>query len=192
VDWARKRDYTVVCILDATTPPARLVALFRMQGMGWEAQAWTVARRIAPFHPQRVLADGNSIGDVVAEQLQKALRSLAEDGPNGIPQVERFLFGSESKTRLIDHLTMALSARALRYPDHPTLLAELRSFEYGPAAAGGRPRMAARGGGHDDTVIALALAWYAAPDGPPPAPSELLRLASSLGLFRDSSPFWED
>ena len=38
-----------------------------------------------------------------------------------------------------------------------------------------------RGSGHDDIVMALALAWYCAPDGAPPPPSSLL-LGAQVGL----------
>ena len=101
-----------------------------------------------------------------------------------VPPVEMFLFGAESKTRLVDRLTLGLSGRALTYPHHAVLLAELRGFEYGPVGASGRARMAARGSGHDDIVMALALAWYAAPPGAPPPPGSLLMLGSQAGLRR--------
>ena len=184
IDWGRKRDFTVVSVLDATGAPARLVGLWRMQGMGYTAQAARVGALVSLFRPRRVLADGNSIGDAVADQLQQEIADRCRDDGDRVPQVERFLFGAESKTRLVDHLTLGLSARALTYPYHRVLLRELRGFEYGGATAGGRHRMAAKGGGHDDTVMALALAWYGAPDGPPPSPSRLLLLASHLGIGR--------
>ena len=188
VDWGRKRDFTVVCVLDASARArgagaARLVGLWRWQGAGWEAQAGRVGEIVAAFRPLKVLADGNSVGDPVAETLQVEIGRRVTDGGR-VPQVERFLFGSESKARLVDHLTLGLSARALAYPPHRALLRELRGFEYGRETSGGRHRMAARGGGHDDCVMALALAWYAAPEGAPPPPSSLLLLGSSLGRGR--------
>jgi hypothetical protein len=44
--------------------------------------------------------------------------------------------------------------------------------------------MAAAGAGHDDVVMALALAWWCAPQGAPPAPSSLVLLGSSIGIGR--------
>ena len=99
-----------------------------------------------------------------------------------MPTVERFTFGAESKGKLIDRLTLGLSSRALQYPAHRVLLSELRGFEYGTAGASGRAKMGAKSGAHDDTVIALALAWWAAPEGPPPPMRQRVLLGSQLGL----------
>ena len=193
VDWGRKLDFTVVAVLDATERPARLVGLWRMQGMGWEAPAQRVAEIAAAFRPRKVLADGSGVGDPIAERLQAEIRARVQsdqmspdptrDG-DFCPHVERFLFAGESKTRLVDHLTCGLSSRSLTYPAHRVLLKELRSFEYLGQTAGGRHRMAAAGSGHDDTVMALALAWMAAPDGAPAAPASVLIMGSSLGVSR--------
>ena len=183
VDWGRKLDFTVVCVLDATERPARLVGLHRWQGGSWELLAARTAEVASAYAPVQILADGNSIGDPMAESLQQVLRDHTADGER-VPQVERFLFGAESKAKLVDRLTLALSGRRLTYPHHAALLAELRGFEYGPVGASGRARMAARGSGHDDIVMALALAWYAAPAGAPPPPGSLLMLGSQAGLAR--------
>jgi len=105
--------------------------------------------------------------------------AFARDGR--VPTVERFTFGAESKTRLIDCLTLGLSALALQYPAHRVLLAELRGFEYGEVGRSGRPGMGARPWAHDDTVIALALAWWAAPEADAvPLPARVL-LGSQAG-----------
>jgi len=172
IDWGRKLDFTVVAIVDATTRPARLVYLQRWQGTGWESQAQQVGAFCARFSPWRILADGNSIGDRLAETLQTEIRKAQPPGRQ-VGSVERFTFGAESKTKLIDRLTLGLSARALQYPAHRVLLSELRGFEYG-----------ARSGTHDDVVIALALAWFAAPEGPPPPLRERILLGSQLGVGR--------
>ena len=98
--------------------------------------------------------------------------------------MERFTFGAESKTKLIDRLNLGLSARAVQYPPHRVLLSELRGFEYGAVGASGKARMGARSGAHDDVVIALALAWWAAPEGAPAPVRERILLGSQLGLRR--------
>jgi hypothetical protein len=179
VDWGRKLDFTVVCVLDCSAIPARLVGLWRMQGMGWESQAAQVGQIVAAFRPLKVLADGNSIGDPLAERLQKEIRGrIVDDGRQ--PMVERFIFGSESKTALVDRLTCGLSARTIAYPAHPVLLKELRGFEYGQSSSTGRHRMAAAGAGHDDIVMALALAWWSAPDAVAVAPAARMMVGSQL------------
>jgi len=200
IDWGRKLDYTVVAVVDASVRPARLVYLQRWQGTGWESQARQVGAICARWQPWRILADGNSIGDPLAETLQteigKAVREAPTPGPspiNGrgefggkgrVPTVERFTFGAESKTKLIDRLTLGLSARAVQYPPHRVLLSELRGFEYGEVGRSGRAKMGARSGAHDDVVIALALAWWAAPEGAPTPVRERILLGSSLGAGR--------
>jgi hypothetical protein len=185
VDWGRKQDFTVVAVLDATARPARLVGLWRMQGMGWEAQAQWAGKIVAGFNPRQVLVDGNSMGDSVADQLTTAIRNIVSDGDSR-PVVEKFQFTGSSKQTLVDTLTLGLSARSIVYPNHRVLLNELRSFEYQGATSSGRHRMAARGGGHDDTVMALALAWYSAPVTCQAAPSSTILLGSSIsGARRD-------
>ncbi len=162
VDWGRKWDYTVVVVLDTETSPAKLVHLSRWRGTGWETQAADTAAIVARFRPRRVLADGNSIGDPIAEMLESQIRKQMPQSAYR-PTVERFTFGAESKQRLVDRLNVGLAARALQFPPHKALLNELRCFEYAPGGPG-RLKMAAASGGHDDCVIALALAYYAAPD----------------------------
>ena len=44
VDWGRKLDFTVLCVLDCTDPVARLVGLWRWQGTNWEVQVEMVAQ----------------------------------------------------------------------------------------------------------------------------------------------------
>ena len=179
IDWGRKTDFSVVAILDAAAHPARLVHLSRWQGTGWDRQAAAAAEILVRYAPVRILADGSSIGDPVAEMLEKAMVPLRQ--PSARPlTVERFQFGAESKVRLIDTLTVGLSARALQFPPHRTLLAELRGFEYAPGTSG-HLKMGARSGGHDDCVIALALAWLAAPIPALPLGTRIL-LGSQMGL----------
>ena len=186
IDWGRKLDYTVVAVLDATVKPAKLVYLQRWQGTGWETQAKEVAAIVARFQPWRVLADGNSIGDPLAETLQTEVRAAVSVVPSvgRVPTVERFTFGAESKTKLIDRLTLGLSGRAVQYPAHRVLLSELRAFEYGAVGGAGRAKMGARSGAHDDVVIALALAWFAAPECAPAPMRERMMLGSQIGAGR--------
>jgi hypothetical protein len=179
LDWGRRQDYTVAAILDCTERPARLVRLIRRQGQSWEAQTREVAQLMSDFNPVKLWADGTSIGDVLAETLQDEIRRQAEaNKADRVVPVARFWFGAETKLKLIDHLTVGLSGRSLRYPSHKTLLTELRGFEYGASGSTGRATMAARGSGHDDTVCALALAWWGAPDAAAPPPARRVFLGS--------------
>ena len=187
VDWGRKLDFTVVAVLDATEAPARLVGLWRWQGMGWEAQIEHVAQIIARFDPWAILGDGSGIGDTLSGRLQTAIREVVHGrDPNArVPPFEVFLFTGDSKQQLVDRLNLRLSSRRLAYPAHRVLLGELRSFEYlGNAGPSGRTRTGARGNGHDDVVMALALAVYAAPESAPVALGSQILLGSSVGGAR--------
>ena len=140
--------------------------LQRWQGTGWETQAREVAAICAHFLPWRILADGNSIGDPLAETLQTEIRNAAPmpqssgAGWTGgrVPTTERFTFGAESKGKFVDRLTLGLSGRAVQYPAHRVLLSVLGGFEYGAASGERWAKMGARAGAHDDVVIALSLA----------------------------------
>ena len=188
IDWGRKLDFTVVVVLDATTLPARVVGLWRWQGTGWETQITEVADIVARFAPWSVLADGNSIGDPLIERLQEAVRKRVHGDVPGarVPGINRFLFASDSKQQLVDRLGLRLSSRALTFPAHRALLAELRSFEYGTVGQSGRPRMGARPGAHDDIVCALALAVFCAPEGAVVPLAGRILMGSALGRGRGS------
>lgn len=179
IDWGRKWDYTVVAVLDADRRPFRLVHLSRWRATGWNTQAADAARIIARFRPRRVLADGSSLGDPIADMLDREIGALIESGARR-PLVERFLFSSESKQALIDGLNVGLSARTILFPPLPALVHELTNFEYASGGPG-RLKMAARGSGHDDCVIALALALRGAPDPAARSAGFGLLLGSALG-----------
>ena len=180
IDWGRKWDYTVVAILDAERHPFKLVHLSRWRATGWNTQAADAARIIVRFQPRRVLADGSSLGDPIADMLDREIRALSAEGASR-PSVERFTFSLESKQTLIDGLNVGLSARTLLFPPHPALVHELKNFEYASGGPG-RLKMAARGAGHDDCVIALALALHGAPDPGARSAGLGVLLGSELGL----------
>ena len=151
--------------------------------MGWETQIEEVAAVIARFDPWATLADGNSIGDPLIESLQKAVRRFVHAADPGarVPPLERYLFTQPSKQALVDRLSLRLASHGLVFPLHRALLSELRAFEYGLVGKSGRAPMGARPGAHDDTVMGLGLAVFAAPDGAPVPLSSLVLLGSSLG-----------
>lgn len=90
IDWARKKDYSVLCILDATDLPARLVYLQRWRGTTWGVQMQTIAEALLEFRPLRVLADGNAMGDAVGEMLQTRIGQVCPPADRP-PTVEQFI-----------------------------------------------------------------------------------------------------
>jgi hypothetical protein len=153
VDWGKEQDYTAIAILNATT--GQMVALDRFQGVGWSLQRGRLAALCAVWRPAVIWAEANSIGSPNIEALQA-------DGLT----VRPFMTTRRSKPGLIEGLALALERGELALLDDPILQHELVSYTLERLPGGGY-RYSAPPGGHDDTVIATALAWYGVRYGGP-------------------------
>ncbi len=160
IDWGRSVDYTAVVVLEitasaATTAPAttHMVDLARFRGLSWSAQRARILALAARWRPVTLLAEANSIGEPNLEALQGA----------GLP-IRPFYTTARSKAPLIEALALALEGGELRIQPEPTLLAELAAYQQERLPLGGY-RYGAAAGAHDDTVMALALAWRALGEG---------------------------
>lgn len=157
LDLARVHDWTALAIVDATEPEAmRLVRLERWRAE-WEETVERVLSLVRPYAP-RLLVDATGVGDPVYDRLRRAY-----------PNVYPYRFSHATKPPLVTELRLALAeGRLLLYPD-PALLGELRALEARQTTYG--VSYEAPSGAHDDTVMALALAvWaarHAAPTGGP-------------------------
>lgn len=151
IDWGRDVDYTAAAVLDADT--MRLLAIDRFNGISWSQARARLAALARRWNASSVWAESNSIGQPNIEALQQ----------DGIP-VRPFNTNVRSKHALIDGLAVAIERGGISlYPD-PVLLSELASYRLEPLPGGGY-RYTAPSGAHDDTVIALALAYHAARQG---------------------------
>lgn len=153
VDWGRHNDATVFAVVDTTL--GALVRLERLQQVPFAQQLARLHALAARFTPGVIVAEQNSIGQPLIEQLQRA----------GLP-VQPFVTSSASKLHLIDALALALSDGSLSLLPDDVLLDELTQFTH-TRLPSGLVRYAAPPGAHDDTVMALALAWWAARDYQP-------------------------
>lgn len=151
IDWGREEDFTAVAVINATT--RQMVALDRFRQTSWALQRGRIEALYARWRPQVMLAEANSIGSVNIEALQAA----------GLP-VRPFSTTAHSKGPLIDALALAVENGELALLPDDVLLGELASYTMERLPGGGW-RYSAPPGGHDDTVIALALAWRAAQHG---------------------------
>lgn len=151
VDWGRHHDYTVIAVIDAST--RRMVALDRFNNIGWRLQRGRLKALAEHWRPRLIWAEANSIGAPNIEALQE----------EGLP-MRSFLTTSKSKSPLIESLALAIERGDLGLLDDPTLLGELASYSLERLPGGGY-RYGAPPGGHDDTVIATALAWYGVENG---------------------------
>ena len=151
VDWGRDADYTVCVVLDADS--CRMLAIDRFNGLSWAASRARVANLARRWNVSAVWAESNAIGQPNIEALQA----------EGVP-VRPFITTSRSKQTLIDALAVAIEQESIALQPDPVLANELKSFRL-HALPGGGYRYAAPSGAHDDTVIALALAYHAARQG---------------------------
>ena len=97
-----------------------------------------------------VLLDSTGLGDPVYDML------LARGTP-----AYPYVFTSRSKEMLIQNLSIDIQSKSISFPDIPVLRYELGAYQYtlGPT---GRLTYSAPEGDHDDCVISLALADWAA------------------------------
>lgn len=148
VDWARYGDYTAVAVLGGHEEVAVLTELHRFNGLTWTEGVKRVAAIIEPYGHARVLCDATGVGDPVIEMLQQRLPNTPVIGVT---------FTQPVKASLIDGLSWIIERRALSMTPNPQLLRELEHFEAKTTESGGT-KLSARGGYHDDLVVALALA----------------------------------
>jgi hypothetical protein len=145
VDFGRQHDFTALAVIDTRIPA--LVALDRFSETFWNVQRARITALARRWQVRAVLAEANAMGEPNIEALQC----------EGLP-VQGFVTTRASKPPLIETLVKALEDGELQQIPDPVLIAELEAYtysvdRYGHAHYGAAP------GQHDDTVIALALAW---------------------------------
>lgn len=151
VDWGRSKDYTVIMVIDVT---GRAVAFYdRFSQVDYKLQRDRLRVLRDKWHPSRILAENNSIGEPIIEQLEV----------EGIP-IDRFVTTNASKQEAIQHLALSFERADIILPNDSLLLSELVAFQ-GTILPSGMTRYSAPEGGHDDMVMALAVGWSAVHDG---------------------------
>ncbi len=156
IDWGRVTDFTVCSVLRVTGDgTADQVDLLRFTGKRYKDQLAEVKAFVAKWNPTVIKAETNNMGDPLVEALQE----------DGLP-IEGFFTSASSKEPLIRQLQLALETPALRLLKDDTQTAELRDYEEETEAGDAITTFGAPDRGHDDTVMALALAWRAY-DGEP-------------------------
>ena len=146
VDWGQKHDFTVISVICATC--RQEVELDRFNKIEWAFQRARLKASIDRWRVQAVIAETNSIG-------QPNLEALVREG---LP-VRGFETTTSSKPPLIQSLALALERVECQWLPDPVGRVELLSYEAKRNATTGRVSYSAPSGGHDDTVMARALAW---------------------------------
>lgn len=145
-DLAQKNDFTVVSCICKTCNEQ--VFLERWNNVEYSLQVSRIANLYKKWQPVAVIVETNNVGTVIIEQLRKA----------GVKVVD-FTTTARSKPDLIESLAVAIESGELKLIDDPVQTNELQLFGLTITRAGHK-QYSAPEGYHDDTVMALALAYY--------------------------------
>ncbi len=145
VDFGRYDDFTAAAVLDAET--GALTALDRFREAGWDLQRARLAGLAHRWGVEAILAEANAMGEPNIEALRREA---------GLPVIA-FVTSALSKPPLIEGLVRAIESAEIALLPDETLLAELEAYTYRSTRYS--TYYSAPPGRHDDTVIALALAW---------------------------------
>ena len=146
-DWGRSNDPTAFVVLDLTD--RKVVELVCCHREEYAMQRGRLKGLADRWKPQQIIAEKNSIGGPIIEQLRR----------DGL-RVQAFTTTNPSKARAIEDLALALEQRDIRILNDPRLISELLACQ-GVQLPSGQTRYEAPSGGHDDCVMALAIAWTA-------------------------------
>lgn len=147
VDWGRSNDATVFCVMDANTK--QQVKVDRMLDTDYASQRLRLKALAQKYNNAIILAEANSMGQPNIEALQSM--GLAVQG---------FQTTNATKAAIIQALELAFERDTIRIIDDSVQVNELMAYD-SEKLPSGLVRYSAPDGMHDDTVIALALAWWA-------------------------------
>jgi hypothetical protein len=146
-DWGRSNDYTVFLVLDSSTKA--VVAMDRSNRVDYILQCERLKALAERWLPTQIIAELNSMGQPIVEQLIR----------DGL-RVHPFTTTNASKEQAIQALALAFERGDIRILNDPVLVGELVGYQ-AERLPSGLTRYGAPAGQHDDTVMALAMAWSA-------------------------------
>ncbi len=147
-DWGRSNDATVFSVLDVGLK--QQVYLDRMTNTDYASQRGRLATLAQRYNNARIIAESNSMGQPNIEALQAA----------GL-YVSPFNTTNATKANIIQALELAFERMDITLLDDELQINELTAFQ-SEKLPSGLVRYASPEGLHDDTVMALALAWSGA------------------------------
>lgn len=146
-DVAKHHDHSAAIVINNAT--GHVVHLDRFSRMDYNLQIKRVERLAKKYNNAKIYVDSTGVGDPIYEELKKK---------TGLP-VEGIVFSNKKKQQLIEHLAVRLERKEVTFPNIPVLVNELKAYQY-EITPSGNMKYGNPPGGHDDTVIALALAVW--------------------------------
>jgi hypothetical protein len=144
LDWGQIHDATALSLFCASCRVE--VHLDRFFRLPWQQQRDRVKAAADLWHAE-LLVELNSIGAPNVEALIAA----------GV-RVQGFMTTATTKPQIIQSLALALEKEEAQWLPDPVARGELEAYEATLSTHTGRPQYSAPEGGHDDTIIARALA----------------------------------
>jgi hypothetical protein len=154
VDWGQANDFTDLEIIDQTT--GNHVCHYAVNQTSWQEMRARVIALCKLWNVYVLVPETNSMGSTNIEILASEM-TAADCKTNITP----FTMTHESKTSIMAGLHEEIHQGRLRLLDDPILKNEFASFKATQLPSGAW-QLAAAKDGHDDSVIATALANYAA------------------------------
>ena len=146
-DLGRLMDFTVLVALNSRK---QVVAIERWRKVSWVTQVQRITEMYKQLRAKQIAVDSTGLGDPICELLYRSNLS-----------VNPVTITAQSKSEMIDRLSLTLDRGELTIPRDETLIGELWDFQ-ATERASGVDRLEAPEGKHDDMVIALALAVHGA------------------------------
>jgi hypothetical protein len=153
VDWAKENDYTVFAVWDTSLPKTSLVHVDRSNKIEYTFQVGRLDALASKFKPVRILAEKNSMGEPLIEQLHR----------KGLP-VSAFHTSNASKAEAYEALALAIERGDVELVPDEHLMEELTACERSKTP-GGLPKYEAPAGCHDDVSDAAAIGYSGARTG---------------------------
>jgi hypothetical protein len=154
LDFAQTVDYTVLSIVDRNT--GQQVAILRINRLPWKEMRRQVIEWCLRWQVKGLQAEENSMGSTNIEALREEMKIAGCS-----TQITAFQTTNQSKHGVMADLSDALQEHYLTILPDENQLHEIHAFTARQTISMNWV-LSAPDGGHDDTVIALALAWHAA------------------------------
>jgi hypothetical protein len=148
IDFGRQDDYSVLTIIDENQ---NVVFIYRDRHKPWDTIISEIKKYLQQYQAN-AFVEVNSIGDVLYEQLQKQYQATSP-----------FITTQSSKQEIIEDLIYELNKGEMKLPSEhlfQPLYNELKQFTYEYSPKTRRVSYRAISGGHDDTIISLALSLH--------------------------------